>query len=100
MQKRQLNIKLMPELDEKIELVSRILNLPKVEWVRNVLSHEAIKELETHKSFIAIEYMKGRISKAELVKLLGEEDAEEVDFIMKKTREDLKLAKELARKIK
>ncbi len=36
----------MPELAQEIELVSRILHIPKVDWVRNVLAHEVKKELE------------------------------------------------------
>ena len=90
----------MPELAQEIELVSRILHIPKVDWARNVLAHEVKKELEEHRSFIAIEYMKGNISKAELVKALGEENADDIDYIMKETKEDLKAAKELAEKLK
>lgn len=93
-------MKLMPELDKEIELVSKILHIPKVDWARNVLAHEVKKELEDHKSFIAIEYMKGNISKAELVKFLGKKDAGEVDYIKKKTKEDFYAAKALAKKLK
>lgn len=100
MQTKQLNMKLMPELDEEIELVSKVLHIPKVDWARNVLAHEVKKELEAHKSFIAIEYMKGNLSKAELVKFLGNKDVEDVDYIMKKTKEGFKAAKQLAKKFK
>ena len=100
MQTKQLNMKLMPELEQEIELISKILHIPKVDWARNVLAHEVKKELEEHKSFIAIEYMKGNISKADLVKFLGKKDAEDVAYIMKKTEEGFKAAKELAKKFK
>ena len=100
MQTRQLNMKLMPELEQEIELISKILHIPKVDWARNVLAHEVKKELEEHKSFIAIEYMRGNISKADLVKFLGKKDAEDVAYIMKKTEEGFKAAKELAKKFK
>lgn len=90
----------MPELNREIELISKILHIPKVDWARNVLAHEVKKELEAHKSFVALEYMKGKISRKELVNLVGEEDAEDVDYIMKKTKEDFRAAKELVKKLK
>lgn len=93
-------MKLMPELDKEIELVSKILHIPKVDWARNVLAHQVKKELEEHKSFVALEYMKGNISKLELVKFLGKKDADDVDYIMKKTKEDFRAAKALAKKLK
>lgn len=88
----------MPELDKEIELVSKILHIPKVDWVRNVLAHEVKKEIEEHKSFVAREYMKSNISRADLVKLLGKKDSEDVEYIMKKTYEGFKAAKRLAKK--
>ncbi|MBI2657623.1 hypothetical protein HYX08_02920 [Candidatus Woesearchaeota archaeon] len=100
MQTKQLNVKLMPELDKEIELVSKILHIPKVDWARNVLAHEVKKELEEHKSFVAMEYMKGNISREDLIKIVGRKDAQDVDFIMKKTKEDFKEAKKLAKKLK
>jgi len=100
MQTKQLNVKLMPELDKDIELVSEILHIPKVDWARNVLARQVKKELEEHKSFVALEYMKGKISRAELAKFLGRKDAEDVDYIMKKSKEDFKAAKALTKKLK
>jgi len=90
----------MPELYREIELISRILHIPKVDWARNVLAHEVKKELEGHKSFISLEYMKGNISKSELVKFVGKRNAEDVSYIIKKTKKDFKAAKELAKKLK
>jgi|SRR3989338_4986262 len=98
MQTKQLNVKLMPELNQEIELISRILHIPKVDWARNVLAHEVKKELEEHKSFIATEYMKGNLSRTELGKYLGKKEIEEITFVMKKTGEDMKAAKALAKK--
>ena len=100
MQTKQLNVKLMPELDKEIEIVSKILHIPKVDWARNVLARQVKKELEEHKSFVALEYMKGNLSRAELVKAVGRKSAEDVDYIKMKTEEGFKTAKELARKLK
>ena len=63
MQTEQLNIKLMPELAKELDLVADILHIPKTDWARNVLAHEVKKELEEHKAFVAVEYMKGRIKR-------------------------------------
>ena len=90
----------MPELDKEIEMVSKILHIPKVDWARNVLAHEVKKELVENKSFIAVEYMKGNLPRTELVKFLGKKDAGDVDYIMTKTKDDFKAARELAKKLK
>ena len=90
----------MPELDREIELVSKILHIPKVDWARNVLAHEVKKELEENKSFLAVEYMKGNISKEELIKVLGKKDVQDVEYIMRKTKEGFKEAKKFAKKLK
>ena len=88
----------MPELDHEIELVSKILHIPKVDWARNVLTHEVKRELEENKSFIAVEYMKGNLSRSDLVKFLGKNEASNIDYIMKKTEEGFKEAKKLVKK--
>jgi len=100
MQTKQLNVKLMPELNKEIEMVSKILHIPKVDWARSVLARQVKKELEEHKSFVALEYMKGKISRSDLIKFLGKRDAEEVGYIKKKTDESYKAAKEMAKKLK
>ena len=100
MQTKQLNVKLMPELDKEIEVISKILHIPKVDWARNVLARQVKKELEQHKSFVALEYMKGNISRTELVKVVGKKSADDVDYIKVKTEGGFKEAKELAKKLK
>ena len=44
--------------------------------------------------------MKGNLPRTELAKFLGKKGAEDVDYIMKKTEEGFKAAKELAKKTK
>src|SRR3989338_5748912 len=97
MQTEQLNIKLMPELSKELDLVAKILHIPKTDWVRNVLAHEVKKELEEHKAFAAVEYIKGRISKKELIGSLGINDAEDVEFIAQTTKKGIEDAKRLAK---
>jgi hypothetical protein len=100
MQTEQLNIKMMPELARELDIVSKILHIPKIDWVRNILAHEVKKELEEHKAFIAVEYMKGRISKKEIIETLGKKDAEDIDFIMDTTKKGFGDAKRLAKAMK
>ena len=90
----------MPELAKELELVSKILHIPKTDWVRNILAHEVKKELDEHKTFIALEYMKGKISKTDLIEALGKKDAEHIDLIGKTTKKGFEDAKKLAKKMK
>lgn len=53
--------------------------------------------VEDLKSLFVLEYMKGNITKEELTELFGEA-AEDVDFIIAKTRADLGSAKKLAKR--
>ncbi len=100
MQTEQLNIKLMPELSKELDLVAGILHIPKTDWVRNVLAHEIKKELEEHKSFVAVEYMKGKITKKELIGALGAKGAEDAEFVAKTTKKGFEDAKKLAKAMK
>jgi len=100
MQTEQINVKLMPDLAIEVDVVSKILHLPKNEWVRNVIAHEAKKEIAEHKSFIAIEYAKGTISKQHLVKVLGEQEAQEIDHLLEVSKQGFKDAAKLAKLMK
>ena len=100
MQTEQLNIKIMPELSKELDLVANILHITKTDWARNVLAHEVKKELEEHKSFVAVEYMKGNISKKDLIGALGAKGAEEVEFIASTTKKGFEDAKKLAKAMK
>ena len=93
MQTEQLNLKLEKPLFEEVSLISKVLHIPKNEWARNVLAHEVKKKLEEHKTSIAREYIKGNLTKNELVHFLGKRDANNVERIInvgKKTFEDAK----------
>jgi hypothetical protein len=99
-QTEQLNLKLHKGLYDEIELVAKILHIPKNEWARNVLAHKVKKELEEHKTFIALEYAKGKISKKNLINILGKKDAEDVENIIKTNKKGVEKAKQLAKLIR
>ncbi len=82
-QTEQLNLKLEKDLYNEIDLVSKVLHVPKNEWARSILSHEVKKELEEHKHFLAREYLKGKISRKQLVEVLGEMEVNDIDMIAK-----------------
>lgn len=96
MQTAQLNLKLEKDLFNEVELISKVLHLPKNEWARNVLAHEVKKEIESHKQFIVREYIKGKVTKTELVKLLGKKDVSDIDRIIKISKSSFDDAKLLA----
>jgi len=100
MQTEQLNIKLMPELAKELDLIAKILHIPKTDWARNILAHQAKKELEEHKAFVAVEYMNGKISRKELINALGNKDAEDIELITKTTKKGFEDAKKLAKSIR
>lgn len=93
MQMEQLNLKLQKPLFQEIDIISRVLHIPRNEWARNILAHEAKKELEEHQKFLVQEYVKGNITRLELVNILGEPEVKNIDQIMmlgKKSFEDAK----------
>ncbi|MEK6857347.1 MAG: hypothetical protein AABX39_02040 [Nanoarchaeota archaeon] len=96
MQSEQLNLKLDKDLFNEVELVSKVLHLPKNEWARNVLAHEVKKEIEAQKQFIVREYIKGKVTKTELVKLLGDKEVADIDRILKIGKKSFEYAKILA----
>ena len=49
--------------------------------------------IEEHKAFIALDYIKGKISKKELVRTLGKKDAGDIEFIAKTTKKGLRMLK-------
>ncbi len=100
MQDAQLNLKLHKDLFQEIELLSKVFRVPKVEWVRSVLSQEVRKEVEKEKTAIARAYLKGSITKKELALLLGKEDATDIETIERVGRDSRKYAEILAKSMK
>jgi len=100
MQTEQLNIKMQPELHREIDLVAKILHVPKNEWARNILAYEVKKELEEHKQFIVREYLKGNVTRKELVQVLGEKEVNDIERIAKIGKKSFEDAAKLAKSMK
>ena len=99
METEQLNLKLQKSLYDEIEIVSKVLHIQKNEWARNILAHEVKKELEEHRHFLVREYLKGTITKKELISVLGAHEVKDIDRIAetgKRSFDDaIRLAKEM-----
>ncbi|MBI4919032.1 hypothetical protein HY837_03820 [archaeon] len=96
MQSEQLNLKLEKGLFDEVDLISKVLHVPKNEWARNVLAHEVKKEIDAHKQFIVREYIKGSITRTALVKVLGAKEVANIDHIIKIGKSSFDDAKLLA----
>ncbi len=96
MQSEQLNLKLEKDLFNEVELISKVLHVPKNEWARNVLAHEVKKELDAHKQFIVREYIKGNVTRKELTKVLGEKEVANIDRVVRIGKSSFDDAKLLA----
>ncbi len=81
-----------PKLKREVELVAKVLHVSSSEWLRTRIAQEVKHLVEDLKSQIVFEYMKGNLTKKELKELFGK-SAEDIDFIIEKTRKDLLKAK-------
>ncbi len=85
----QINIRLDEHLIEEIDALTRMLHVPRSEWLRMKLA-EAVKEsILKYREVLALEYTLGHISYEELHAALGK-DAEEVKIIHEMTKKGKK----------
>ncbi len=85
----QINIRLDEHLLEEIDALSRMLHIPRSEWLRMKLA-EAVKDsILKYREALALEYTMGHISFEELRAALGR-DAEDVKMIKEMTQKGKK----------
>lgn len=85
----QINIRLDEHLLEEIDALTRMLHVPRSEWLRMKLA-EAVKEsILKYREVLALEYTMGHISYEDLHAALGK-DAEEVKIIHDMTKKGKK----------
>ncbi len=85
----QINIRLDEHLLEEIDALTRMLHVPRSEWLRMKLA-EAVKEsILKYREVLALEYTLGHISYEDLHASLGK-DAEEVKIIHDMTKKGKK----------
>ncbi len=89
-------LRVEPKLKREVELVAKVLHVSPSEWLRTRVAYEVKHLVDDLKSQIVLEYMKGNLTKKELTELFGK-TAEDIDFVIDKTRKDMLKAKKLAR---
>ena len=96
----QLNIRLTPELVHDLEVVSGLLKVNRSEWIKTKLAEEIYKEKNRLLMELSTLYAKGMITKTNVEQLVGEEIADEMEFVKKKALESAKRGIEHGRKQK
>jgi len=81
----QINIRLDEHLLQEIDALSRMLHVPRSEWLRMKLAEVVKDNILKYRENLALEYSMGHISYEELHTLIGK-DAEDVKFIHERTR--------------
>jgi len=96
MKEETIALRVEPKLKREVELMAKVLHISPSEWLRTRIAYEVKHLVEDLKSQIVLEYTKGNLTKKELKELFGK-TAEDVDFIIEKTRKDFLRAKKLAK---
>lgn len=89
-------LRIEPKLKREVEIVAKVMHVSPSEWLRTRIAYEVKHLVEDLKSQIVLEYMKGNLTKEELTELFGK-TAEDIDFIIEKTKKDFVKAKKLAK---
>lgn len=95
MREETIALRIEPKLKREIELTAKVLHVSPSEWLRTRMAYDVKEAASELKSQMVLEYMKGNITKGELAELFGD-FADEIAFIVNKTRKDLATAQELA----
>jgi len=96
MKEETIALRVEPKLKREVELMAKVLHISPSEWLRTRIAYEVKHLVEDLKSQIVLEYTKGNLTKKELKELFGK-TAEDIDFIIEKTRKDFLRAKKLAK---
>lgn len=89
-------LRIEPKLKKEVEIVAKVMHISPSEWLRTRIAYEVKHLVEDLKSQIVLEYMKGNLTKEELTELFGK-TAEDIDFIIERTKKDFTKAKKLAK---
>ncbi|MEK6847431.1 MAG: hypothetical protein AABY16_04665 [Nanoarchaeota archaeon] len=90
MDTEQFNLRISKELLRDLTIIANLLKVNKGEWVKTKLA----KEIHEEKNKLLMElsnlYANSMITKEEVGKLVGNEIAEEMEFIKNKARESIR----------
>ncbi len=96
MKEETIALRIEPKLKREIELTAKVLHVSPSEWLRTRMAYDVKEAAAELKSQIVLEYTKGNLTKGELKELFGD-FADDIDFIVSKTKKDLAAAHELAK---
>lgn len=95
-----LAIRVEPRLKREVELLSKVSHISPSEWIRTRLAQD-VKELSNSmKSQIVLEYMKGHLTKGELIEIFGNKLTKDINFIINEVKREFKLSKQLVKQLK
>ena len=97
MKEETIALRIEPKLKLEAELIAKVLHVSPSEWLRTRIAYDVKEATAEFKSQIVLEYMKGNLTKAELKELFGD-FANDIDFVVNKTKKDLETAHELAKR--
>ena len=100
MQTEQMNIRLSQDLVQDLDVVSGLLKVNRSEWVKTKLAEEIHKEKNRLLMELSTLYAKGMITKENVAELVGEEIAQEMEFIKEAAIESAAMGAEHGKKLR
>ena len=95
-----MNIRLSQNLVHDLEIVSGLLKVNRSEWVKTKLAEEIYREKNRLLMELGTLYAKGMINKKNIEELVGNEIAQEMEFIKEKARGSIRHGSQLGKKLK
>ena len=86
-----LGVRLDTRTTRGLEIISKVMKMSPSKWIAGLIAENLPKAIEEVKSEIICSYVGGEISKEELREVFGD-DAEDIEFVAEKTKEDFKKA--------
>lgn len=93
-------VRLEPEMKKEIVIISKVLHVSESEWIRNKLAYDIRETMDTLRTQIALEYVRGNIKESELKEIFGDETVKIIKFASQKVKREIADAKKLAKKIR
>ena len=88
------------ELKQDLDIVTGLLKVNRSEWVKTKLAEQIHEEKNRLLMELSTLYAKGMITKKNVEELVGEEIADEMEFIKRKSIESIQMGRELGKKLK
>ena len=100
METEQFNIRMSKDLVNDLDMISRLLNVNKSEWVKTKLAEDVNEETNKLLMELSTLYAKGMINKKKVEQLVGKEIADEMESIKIVAEKSVKHGIKYGRKLK